>query len=91
MPEMVQGLINGTSLSTGAGLNATATGFAAGAAANIYPPAWRRQRRELAREQITEPQLRGEAPASRAGSSPARCSHRRQYRRRRGRRMSAIG
>jgi type IV secretion system protein TrbL len=68
IPELVQGIINGTSLSTGAGLYATATGVAAGAAAHTVSAGMAATSAgQLASEQLTDAALRGEAPASRAG------------------------
>jgi type IV secretion system protein TrbL len=68
IPELVQGIINGTSLASGAGLYAAATGFAAGAAANTYSAGMAATSAgQLASEQLTGAALRGEAPVSRAG------------------------
>jgi type IV secretion system protein TrbL len=68
IPELVQGIINGTSLATGAGLYATATGFAAGAVAQTVSAGMAaRSAGQLASEQLTDAELAGQAPASRAG------------------------
>jgi type IV secretion system protein TrbL len=70
IPELVQGIINGTSLSTGAGLYATATGFAAGAAAHTVSAGMAASSAgQLASEQLTDAALRGEAPSSRVGQA----------------------
>jgi type IV secretion system protein TrbL len=65
IPELVQGIINGTSLATGAGLYATATGFAAGAVAQTVSAGMAaRSAGQLASEQLTDAELAGQAPAS---------------------------
>jgi type IV secretion system protein TrbL len=65
IPDLVQGLINGTSLSTGAGLYASATGFAAGAAtATVATGMTARSGVKLASEQLKDAELGGRAHAS---------------------------
>jgi type IV secretion system protein TrbL len=64
IPELVQGLINGTSLATGTGLYASATGFAAGAAtATVTAGMAARSGASLASEQLKDADLGGRAHA----------------------------
>jgi type IV secretion system protein TrbL len=70
IPELVQGIINGTSLASGAGLYATATSIAAGAAAHTVSAGMATASAgQLASEQLTDAALRGEAPPSRVGQA----------------------
>jgi type IV secretion system protein TrbL len=70
IPELVQGIVNGTSLSNGIGLYGTVTGFAAGAAAgSVSAGMAAASAGRLASEQLTDAELAGRAPASRAGQA----------------------
>jgi type IV secretion system protein TrbL len=68
IPELVQALVNGASLSSGAGLYGTATGIATGAAAGgISAGLAAASAGRLAGEQLRNAELSGAAPTSAAG------------------------
>ena len=68
IPEMVQSLINGTSLASGAGLYATAAGLAGGAVAGVVGGTMvTRSAARLASEQLAAAEAEGTAPQTALG------------------------
>ncbi len=68
IPEMVQSLINGTSLASGAGLYATAAGLAGGAVAGVVGGTMAtRSAARLASEQLAAAEAEGTAPQTALG------------------------